>query len=30
MSKFHEPFSPTIMETEAPKKFIDIVNKDGD
>ena len=22
MSKFHEPFSPTIMETEVPKKFI--------
>ena len=30
MSKFHEPFSPTIMETEVPKKFIDIVNKVGD
>ena len=28
--KFHEPFSPMIMETEVPKKFIDIVNKVGD
>ena len=28
--KFHEIFSPTIMETEVPKKFIDIVNKVGD
>ena len=28
--KFHTPFSPTIMEMEVPKKFIDIVNKIGD
>ena len=28
--KFHEPFSPMIMETEVPDKFIDIVNKVGD
>ena len=28
--KFHEIFSPTILETEVPKKFIDIVNKVGD
>ena len=26
----HEPFSPTIMETEVPKRFIDIVNNIGD
>ena len=25
--KFHTPFSPTIMEMEVPKKFVDIVNK---
>ena len=28
--KFHEVFSPAIMETEVPQKFIDIVNKVGD
>ena len=28
--KFHEIFSPTIMETEVSQKFIDIVNKAGD
>ena len=28
--KFHTPFSPTIMEMEVPKKFIDIINKIGD
>ena len=28
--KFHIPFSPTIMETEVPKRFIDIVNEIGD
>ena len=28
--KFHKPFSPTIMETEVPKRFIDIVNEIGD
>ena len=28
--KFHEIFSPTIMETEVSEKFIDIVNKVGD
>ena len=29
-AKFHKPFSPTIMEIEVPKKFINIVNKIGD
>ena len=24
--KFHSPFSPIIMETEAPERFIDIIN----
>jgi len=24
--KFHEPYSPAIMETEVPKKFVNIVN----
>ena len=28
--KFHIPFSPTIMETEVPKRFLDIVNEIGD
>ena len=28
--KFHEPFSPAIMEMEVPKKFVDIVNKISD
>ena len=28
--KFHTPFSPTILETEVPTKFIDMVNKIGD
>ena len=28
--KFHTPFSPTILETEVPKRFLDIVNKIGD
>ena len=28
--KYHEIFSPTILETEVSKKFIDIVNKVGD
>jgi hypothetical protein len=28
--KFHEPYSPAIMETEVPKKFIDIVNSIAD
>ncbi len=26
----HEPFSPVILDTKVPKKFIDIVNKVGD
>ena len=30
MSEFHDSFSPTIMDTKVPKKFIDIVNKIGD
>jgi len=28
--KFHKPFSPAIMETEAPKRFIDTINKTAD
>lgn len=28
--KFHKPFSPTIMETEAPKEFIDKINSTAD
>mgnify|MGYP005673859129 CR=1 FL=1 len=28
--KFHTPFSPMIMETQVPKKFVDLVNKIGD
>ena len=28
--KMHEPFSPMILETMVPKKFVDIVNKVGD
>jgi len=28
--KFHKPFSPIIMETEAPKRFIDTINKTAD
>tara|TARA_Y100000034_G_C6816529_1_gene367386 strand:+ start:191 stop:847 length:657 start_codon:yes stop_codon:yes gene_type:complete len=28
--KFHEPFSPAIMETEVPMRFVDIVNKVSD
>ena len=24
--KFHKPFSPTIMESEVPKRFVDIIN----
>ena len=28
--KFHRPFSPTIMETVAPKKFIDTINNTAD
>ena len=28
--RFHEVFSPTIMETNVPQKFIDIVNDVGD
>ena len=27
---FHEVFSPTILETTVPKKFIDIVNEVGE
>ena len=26
----HEPFSPVLLETKVPKKFVDIVNKVGD
>ncbi len=28
--KFHEPFSPTILETTVPKRFVDIVNDVAD
>ena len=28
--KFHEPYSPAIMETEVPKRFVDIVNDIAD
>ena len=28
--KFHEIFSPTIMETGVSKKFLDIINKSAD
>ena len=28
--RWHEPFSPTILETTVPKKFVDIINKAGD
>ena len=28
--KFHEPFSPTILETTAPDRFVDIVNDVAD
>ena len=28
--KFHKPFSPTIMETEAPKEFVDKINSTAD
>ena len=29
-SRFLEPFSPTIMESTVPKRFVDIVNDTGD
>ena len=28
--KFHSPFSPIIMETEAPKEFVDKINDTAD
>ena len=28
--KFHEPFSPAIMETTVPKRFVDLVNASAD
>ena len=28
--KFHTPFSPSILETEVPKRFLNIVNEIGD
>ena len=28
--RFHEPFSPAIMETTVPKKFVDLINKKAD
>lgn len=28
--KFHEPYSPAIMETEVPKRFVNIINKIAD
>ena len=27
--KFHRPFSPTIMESVVPDKFVEIVNEEG-
>ncbi len=29
-SKFHEVFSPTILETQVPNRFVDIINRVGD
>ena len=29
-ASIHEPFSPVLLETKVPKKFVDIVNKVGD
>ena len=29
-SKFHEVFSPTILETQVPDRFVDIINRVGD
>ena len=28
--KFHEPFSPSILETTVPQRFVDIVNDVAD
>ena len=28
--KFHEPFSPAIMETTVPKRFVDLINASAD
>ena len=28
--KFHRPFSPTIMESKVPQRFVDIINRVGD
>ena len=28
--KYHEPFSPAILETTVPQKFVDIINRIGD
>ena len=28
--KFHKPFSPTIMESTVPDKFVEIVNETAD
>ena len=28
--KYHEPFSPAILETTVPRKFVDIINRIGD
>ena len=29
-NKFHEIFSPTILETQVPNRFVDIINATGD
>ena len=29
-NKFHEVFSPTILETQVPNRFVDIINATGD
>ena len=28
--KWHESFSPVILETTVPQKFVDLINKAGD
>ncbi len=30
LHKFHEPFSPAILETKVSSKFVDIINSIGD
>ena len=28
--KFHSPFSPMIMESQVPDRFVEIINRTGD